>query len=175
MVGAHRGNCSTWTSHPALFLPPECQNAVVLQATVGHSGGVGFGGSAATGAHTRSTDEFDQHTTDVAALWGRRLLQSRVLFLAGSDLLNQPIEKIVAQLEAIGRTFPIEPRSRGRTADRADEDEKPRFDGVHAFINNFASPRPDPARWRELAARGVVRISLGVESGDPKVRSLYSR
>ena len=59
--------------------------------------------------------------------------------------------------------------------DRADEEEKPRFDGVHAFLDNFALPRPDRAGWRELAARGLVRISLGVESGDPEVRRIYQK
>ncbi len=157
------------------FLPPECQNAVVLQATLGHATGVGFGGSAASEAHTRSAAEFAQHAKDVARLWGRRLTQSRILFLAGSDVLHQPIEQIAAQLDASGQTFPIEPRTRGRAADRADEEDKPRFDGVHAFLDNFALPRPDRAGWRELADRGLVRISLGVESGDPDVRSMYRK
>ena len=54
-------------------------------------------------------------------------------------------------------------------------EDTPRFDGVHAFLDNFALPRPDRDGWRELAARGLVRISLGVESGDPEVRRLYHK
>ncbi len=102
----------TWQTYgPLPFLPPECQNAVVLQATLGHATGVGFGGSPAA-RHSRVPAEFEQHARDVAALWGRRLLQSRVIFLAGNDVLHRPLTKSRAFLSAIGRTFPIEPRSR---------------------------------------------------------------
>ena len=59
----------------------------------------------------------------MAALWGRRLLQSRILFLAGSDVLHQPVDKIAALLSAIGQTFPIEPRTRG-THDRSSRQTK---------------------------------------------------
>ena len=175
---------AAWVAHrerykgtygPLPFLPPECQNAVVLQATLGHSSGIAFGGASANEARTRSIAEFAQHTKDVAVLWGQRLLQSRILFLAGSDVMHQSVETIAAQLDEIGRTFPIEPRTRGGAAERADAEDNPRFDGVHVFLDDFASPRPDRAGWRELAARGLVRISVGVESGDPDVRRTYHK
>jgi len=163
------------TYGPLPFLPPECQNAVVLQATVGHAAGIAFGGASANEARSRSVTEFAQHTKDVAALWGQRLLQSRILFLAGSDVLHQPVESIAALLTATGQAFPIEPRTRGGVPERADDEVKPRFDGVHVFLDDFVSPRPDRAGWRELAARGLVRISFGVESGDPEVRRMYRK
>jgi hypothetical protein len=177
-------DCPAWLVHreryrkaygPLPFLPPECQNAVVLQATLGHARGIGFAGSGANAPHTRSIPEFVQHTHDVSALWARRLLQSRHLFLAGSDVLDQSAETISALLNAIGQAFPIEPRTRGSSSDRTEIEETPRFDGVHAFLDNFASPRLDRDDWRELSARGLVRISLGVESGDPDVRSIYHK
>jgi hypothetical protein len=157
------------------FLPPECQNAVVLQANPGQAAGAGFGGSPVAKASARSPAAFEQHVHDVAALWGRRLLQSRIVFLAGSDVLHRPLEDVMAFLSSVGRTLPIEPKARGGTTVGADEEDKPRFDGVHAFLESFASPRPDRSGWRELAARGLVRISLGVESGDPRVRRIYSK
>jgi len=163
------------TYGPLPFLPPECQNAVVLQATLGHAAGFGFGGSPSAEASARSPAEFEQHGKDVAALWGRRLLQSRVVFLAGSDVLHRPVEDIAAYLSAVGRTFPIERKSPRSTTDRAEDEDKPRFDGVHAFLGNLALPRPDRSGWRELATRGLVRVSLGVESGDPEVRRIYSK
>jgi hypothetical protein len=163
------------TYGPLPFLPPECQNAVVLQATVGHAAGIAFGGASAHEPRSRTAAEFAQHAKDVAALWGQRLRQSRVLFLAGSDVLHQSVESIAALLTATGQTFPIEPRMRGGVRDRADDEVKPRFDGVHVFLDKFASPRPDRAGWRELAACGLVRISIGVESGDPDVRRIYQK
>jgi hypothetical protein len=147
------------TYGPLPFLPPECQNAVVLQATLDQN--------------ARFT--FEKHTEDVAELWGRRLLQSRILFLAGSDVLHLPVQTNAAQLDAIGRTFPIAPRTRAGTTDRADAENQPRFDGVHVFLDDFNAPRLDRDGWRELATRGLVRISLGVESGDPEVRRTYRK
>jgi hypothetical protein len=160
---------------PLPFLPPESQNAVVLQATLGHAMGVAFGGASPSAAYTRSLPEFAQHTKDVAALWGRRLLQCRIVFLAGSDVLHQPAETIAAQLDLIGQTFPIKLRARAGKTDRADQEDKPRFSGVHAFLEDFALPRPGRDGWSELAARGLVRISAGVESGDLDVRGMYQK
>ena len=61
-------------------------------------------------AYARSLGEFEQHAKEVTALWGRRLFQSRVIFLAGNDVLHRPGEDVAAFLGAVGRTFPIEPR-----------------------------------------------------------------
>ena len=93
---------------PLPFLPPECQNAVVLQATRGprHGGRLwGLGGE--RGKLSFDLPSLQQHANDVAALWGRRLLQSRILFLAGSDVLHQPVESVRGSLDArIGQTIP---------------------------------------------------------------------
>jgi hypothetical protein len=160
---------------PLPLLPPECQNAVVLQATLGHATGVAFGGATASEAYTRSQDEFEQHVRDVASIWGRRLLQSRIIFLAGADVLRRPVEEVASYLSAIGSTFTLEPRSRGTTTLRGERDDTRRFEGVHAFLDNFAQPRPDRTGWHELAKRGLVRISLGVESGVADVRAIHDK
>ena len=65
-----------------------------------------------------------------------------------------------------------EPR---RHKEEAEGSEKPRFDGVHAFLDEFALARPDGDGWRQLAERGLVRISLGVVSGDVDVRRWYQK
>ena len=206
------------TYGPLPFIPPECQNAVILRASLDHTAGITFGGAPANetftpragtsatlregeppcepsanassdraspsrnrrrGSHRATHDqtpaEFAQHVKDVAALWGRRLLQSRILFLTGSDVLHLPVQTIAAQLDAIGRTFPIAPRTRAGTTDRCDAENQPRFDGVHVFLDNFTLPRPDRAGWSELVARGLVRVSLSVESGDPEIRTIHRK
>jgi len=154
------------TYGPLPFMPPECQNAVVLQATLGHAGGVGFGRSPAAEPCARSPAEFEQHVRDVAALWGRRLFQSRVIFLAGSDVIHRPLEDVKSYLGAIDRTFPVP---------AGDDDPAIRFDGVHVFLDNFDLARPDRGGWSELKAQRLVRTSLGVESGDPEVRAIYRK
>jgi hypothetical protein len=161
---------------PLAFLPPECQNAVVVQATTGQSTGREFGGSPVAELIARSPGEFAQHVRDVSALWGRRLLQSRVIFLAGSDVLHRPVDYVREYLAAIGRAFRIKPRAKASALSQDEEGERePRFDGVHAFVDRSDGPLPDRAGWGDLAARGLVRVSFGVESGDPVVRSLYRK
>jgi hypothetical protein len=163
------------TYGPLPFLPPECQNAVVLQAMLGCGSRGGFGSAAAGQARSRSSSDFAQHLDDVAAIWGQRLLQSHLLFLAGSDVLHQPVERVADLLRLIGERFPIEPKTRGARPDRSADEEKLRFDGVHVFLDDFTVQLPSRDGWRELAQRGLMRISLGVESGDPGVRGIYRK
>jgi hypothetical protein len=180
-----RWDALRWSAHrerylatygPLPFVPPECQNAVVLQATFGNVGGISFGLSPTAEPYVRSPDEFEQHANEVSALWGNRLLQSRTIFLAGSDLLREAMENVIAYVDIVRRIFPIEPKMTESKSDRAiDDDPIARFDGIHAFLDNFTLPRPDRAAWGEFAKRRLLRISLGVESGDPDVRSLYDK
>jgi hypothetical protein len=156
----------TGTYGPLPFLPPECQNAVVLQATLGHADGRTFGLSAAAEPYVRNVAQFADHAREVAALWRRRLLQSRLIFLAGSDVLHQPLDQIAAYLDVIGSTFPIGP---------TDDQSETRFEGVHVFIDEFSGHRIESEGWRRLAERGLSRVSLGVESGDPHVRAAYGK
>jgi hypothetical protein len=171
----NRWDTAAWSAHreryagtygPLPFLPPECQNAVVLQATLGHAEGQTFGLSPASEPRVRSTSEFAQHARNVAGLWGRRLLQSRTIFLAGDDLLHQPAGQIEAYLNHLGGTFPIR---------NVDEGLDVRFEGVHAFLDDFGGPRFGREGWHRFAERGLNRVSLGVESGDPEVRAIYGK
>jgi hypothetical protein len=180
-----RWDTSAWAAHRARyrltyrllpFLPPECQNAVVLQATLGH-GRFGSGRAPEAPHDARTVPEFEQHAGAAAALWGRRLLQSRSIFLAGSDVLHLPIEDVKGYLSAACRVFLIEPAARGSEIDptTAGEETAHRFDGVHVFLDDFVAPLPDRAGLGELAERGLFRVSLGIESGDPGVRALYCK
>jgi hypothetical protein len=158
------------------FLPPDCQNAVVLQATLGDAGGVTFGESPASEPYVRRADEFQHHAALVAALWGRRLTQSRFVFLAGRDVLRQPVERVVAYLDAIIRTFPMAPVRQPKAATQTTSEQAGQgLEGAQAFLDDFLPPRPDRSGWSELRAHGLARVSLGIESGDPDVRALYRK
>lgn len=133
------------------FLPPEGSGAVVIQAVVDDG---------------KNLEAFERHLGDVAALWGRRLLQARLLYLAGPLVLKQPHRVVEEWLEATARIFPMGP---------AADDESPRFNGVHAFLCDFATPRPDQAAWTRYHELGLSRVSLDVVSGDPAVRSNHGR
>ncbi|MHB1560278.1 MAG: hypothetical protein ACYC61_22735 [Isosphaeraceae bacterium] len=149
---------------PLPFLPPECQNAVVVQATKGRRTAGIFVASPAGEPLIRTPEAFEQHTCEVAGLWGKRLLQARVVYLSDSTVLHQPAEWVNQYLEAIGRTFPI----------RAEvEPGMARIDGVHLFLDDFRGLEIGPGDWRGFIERGLVRLNLGVESGFPETRSFY--
>jgi len=161
---------------PLPFVPPDCQNAVLLEATSGGTGSATFGWTPASEPRILTPAEFQHHASLVAALWGRRLTQSRFAFLAGSDVLRQPVENVAAYLDAVRQAFDMVPERRARATRRAFADEVgDGLEGAHAFLDNLLPPRPDRAGWRELQKHGLVRVSLGVESGDPDVRRLYGK
>lgn len=147
---------------PLPFVPPDCQNAVILQATLGHAGGIGFGGSPTAEHYVRSAAEFEAHCRDVSKLLGRRLAQCRTVFLAGADVLRQPPDVVAQYLDAIGEVFPLS-RSEAESASES-------LDGVYTFLDDFGGLSIDPESWRGFRDRGLVRVSLGIESGDRSIR-----
>jgi hypothetical protein len=161
------------TYGPLPFLPPDCQNAVVLQATTGNASGRNFGGGPVSPHSARSPAEFEDHARGVVQLMGRRLLQTRIAFLAGADVLRRPAGDVIGYLDILGRTFVVEPGSKGSPV--AAEDESPRLDGVHVFLDDFAPPQPDRGLLEACRARHLVHVSLGVESGDASIREGYGK
>ena len=172
-------DASAWNAHrqqyqatygPLPFLPPECQNALVAQATLGDES---FGQGPVRERSARSPAEFQDHVQQVARLMGRRLLQTRVAFLAGSDVLRCPPDDVIGYLESLGRTFPIVPKVKGR-ASRV-EDDQPHLEGIHVFLDEFSPPRPGGEALLAFRQQNLAHVSLGVESGDPGIRSLHGK
>ena len=174
-------DASAWNTHreqyratygplPLPFLPPECQNALVVQATLGD---VSFGHGPVRERTARSPAEFQDHVQRVARLMGRRLLQTRVAFLAGSDVLRRPPDQVIQCLEILGRSFPIAPRA-NRPSSLLEEDQ-PHLEGIHLFVDDFSPPRPGREALLEFRQLHLGHLSLGVESGDPRVRSLHGK
>ena len=111
----------------------------------------------------RTPDEFEQHARAVGALWGRRLLQCRTAFLAGSDALLLPVADVKPYLTTINKSTHGE-RRRSNIL---------RCDEIHAFLDDFIEGRPDRDSWKQFAACGLNRVSIGIASGDPTVRAPY--
>lgn len=162
------------TYGPLPLLPPECQNAVILQATVGNAGGRAFGGGAVSEHHARPTSVFEDHVRAVSTLLGRRVLQCRNLFLGGSDVLRRAVSDVVSYLETIGRVFPI---SEGDETSRSRDmvGGTPTLEGIHSFLDDFGVPGPGLQDWKRFRELHLRRITLGVESGDSLVRGLYGK
>lgn len=162
------------TYGPLPFLPPSCPSPIVLQATLGHATGWGFGGGLAAEPYVRSVSEFEEHARTVAAMLGRRSALARGIVVAGGDLFRRPASEIAPYFEVAAGVFPItagelRPRYRDRPEDA------PLLDGIYAFLDDFAPPRPDREGFLQLRNWQLRRVDLGVESGDPEVRALYGK
>jgi hypothetical protein len=165
-------DASAWFAHretyvatygPLSFLPPDIPNAVVLQATLGHAGGIAFGLGRVAAHEVRSARAFEEHAEAVKALLGRRVEQARGLFLAGGDVLRQPADQVETYLEIAARVF------------RVSSAPDARLGGIDAFLDDLSAGLPDRTAWSRFRERHLRRVSLGVESGDEVVRSLYGK
>ena len=162
------------TYGPLPFLPPSCPSPIVLQATLGHATGWGFGAGETAEPYVRSIAEFEEHARTVAALLGQRAAQARGIVIAGGDLLRRPASAIAPYFETAASVFPIaSPERRPRFRDRPDD--APWLDGLYVFLDDFAPPRPDREGFVLLRDWHLRRADLGVESGDPEVRELYGK
>lgn len=162
------------TYGPLPFLPPDAHQAVVLQATLGHPGGVAFGGAAPADHYVRSVTEFAEHARTVSKLLGRRVAQNRNVFLAGSDVLRQPAEVVEGYLEEVARVFPIDRAAAAQRRSALPEDAVC-LRGIDTFVDDFRLGLPDRAGWSSLHGLYLGRVNLGVESGDPHVRERYGK
>lgn len=153
------------TYGPLPFTPPDCQKAIIVQATIGTPSARSFGGGPAHEHAVRSPAEFERHVQNVAELAGRRLLQTKGVFLAGADVLRRPGSDVLAYLDAIARALPL--------ADEGEGDDRPR--DVYVFLDDFQSPVVDGETLKAAARLRLSRIALGVESGDPGIRRAYGK
>jgi hypothetical protein len=158
---------------PLPFLPPDCPNSLVLQASLGHIDRRVFGGGRPAKHYVRSSSEFREHVRTVVTLTGRRMAQHRGVFLGGADVLREPVGDILDFLRTIAEFLPIG-ENRARTGESWD-DFPGKLGSVHAFLDDFSPPLPDLHGWQMLRAAGLGQVTLGVESGDPGIRSCYGK
>ena len=156
------------------FLPPDCPSPLLLQATLGHDDGLTFGGAPAAAFSARDPAGFERHARQVGALLGERLGQCKTVFLGGPDVLGRPVHDVLAYLETTGRVFPIEPNAARRHPDPSEETPHT-LAGIHAFLARFDRPLPSSDDWRRFRSLGLTRVCLGIESGAPRVRTLYAK
>lgn len=175
---------ATWTRQKENFMatygpqpmsPPVCPGPVVLQATLGDSGehGIGFGGCRTTPLYVRSKEEFERHAGRVVALWGRRLAQARGIHMAGSDLITRPMPEVIDAMETAARMFGevtvdvthrvIDPPRSLRKTD------------MHMMTHHLERTPPTPEMFREYRQRGLVHLTIGVESVSGDVLRAYGR
>jgi len=136
---------------PIGILPPDHYLSLVLQATQGCS----FNSCTFCRLYqepylVKSPEEFASHVEDVLAWLGPSLaLRRRRVFIGAANALAVPTARLLPILEIVEKA--VGPPQ-----------------GVAAFVDGFTGTRKTEGEYRALAARGLRRVYIGLESGhDP--------
>jgi len=136
---------------PVSILPPDQYLALVVQATEGCS----YNQCTFCDFYrdrpfrVKSADELRAHIAAVRAFFGPALGLRRSLFLADANALVAPMPRLRAWLDVI-----------------AEERVLPAGAGIFSFMDAFDVQRKVADEWAELAARGLRRVYIGMETGD---------
>ena len=177
-------NSSAWSGQKQQFMgtfgplpmsPPGSPGLMVIQATMGDVSEppIGFGGAKTTSIHVRTDEEFQKHLQQVISLWGRRLPQARGIYLAGSDLLHQPMPAVLDYLDQISEAFSdstIDIQTRV-----IDPPLTPQKTDIMLMTHRLDGPPPTVEMLFEYRKRGVTHLTIGVESLNETVRRTYGR
>ena len=163
------------TFGPLPMSPPGSPGLMVIQATMGDVSepAIGFGGARTTPIHVRTDEEFKKHLQQVVSLWGRRLPQARGIYLAGSDLLHQPMPVVLNYLDQISEA--ISGSSIDILARVIDPVQRPQKSDISLMTHRLDGPAPTVEMLEEYRKRGVTHLTIGVESLNQTVRRTYGR
>ena len=136
---------------PVSILPPDQYLALVVQATEGCS----YNQCTFCDFYrdrpfrVKSADELRAHIASVRAFFGPALGLRKSLFLADANALVVPMPRLRAWLDVIAE-------ERLLSVDA----------GIFSFLDAFDVQRKTVDEWAELAARGLRRVYIGMETGD---------
>lgn len=134
---------------PIGILPPDQYLALVLQATEGCSFNTcTFCDLYHQDFRVKSVSEFRQHLADVREYMGDSLsLRGQSVFLGAANALAVPMPRLLPLFETIFRSFDVP---------------------IYAFVDGFTGKRKTVEDYKVLAALGLHRVYVGLESGhDP--------
>ena len=140
---------------PVTILPPDRYRDVVVLPAVGCAN---RGCTFCTLHRDRpfrplTDDEFDHHLDQVRDLFGPLLGQRDGVFLGSASALTLSNLRLLPRLKQIGRVLGARRR------------------GIASFFDPDLSPPRTGRDWRQLADAGLVLAVLGLETGDPELRS----
>ncbi|MEA3337671.1 MAG: radical SAM protein [Chloroflexota bacterium] len=145
---------------PIGILPPDQYLALVVQATHGCTHNACTFCTFYQDIHfrTKTPEQFRQHVAAVMGFFGPAVAMRRSIFLGDANALVLPMGRLLALLQVLEESLKVEGRA-----------SLPIF----AFMDAFNVHRKSRADWQELKARGLRRVTIGVESGhDPLLRWL---
>jgi hypothetical protein len=136
---------------PVGILPPDQYMAVVLQATVGCS----FNTCTFCTFYKdrpfriKRPAEFRAHAEAVCDFLGAGLSLRRTLFLGDANALVTPMPMLLKLLNEVHAVYDVE-----------------KLGGIYAFLDGFSGERKSVADYKALAAQGLKRVYIGMESGN---------
>ena len=155
--------------------PPSLPGPLVLQPLIGDSDEtpVGFGGSATCPIYLRDRSEFHRHLENVKHLWHRRLTQARGIYLAGSEVIHQPMPQVLEILEEVEKNLAeLTIDLPGRVIDPPPTPQKTE---IHMLTYSIGSSLPTVEMLAEYRQRGLAQLTIGIESASLAVREQYGR
>lgn len=147
----------------ASFIPPDAQNAIVLQPFDSEG-------------RLRDEDRFSSHCRDVAELLGRRAIQASTAFLDDASSLRRPIGEILTNLEAMATIFPVRDDARP-IMPRALPPDRVSLSGIDLSFEFWheGAALPDLEGWQAIASRRVRRVTVSFRNpgtGDESAASI---
>lgn len=157
---------------PVSILPPDQYLALVLQVTEGCS----YNRCAFCGFYrgrafaVKTLDQLRDHIADVRAFFGSAINLRKSIFLADANALIIPQDRLVPIFDLVNAEFAVEPVGIDYAELSAWKHDHPiHFQGIYSFIDAFSTRRKTAQDLRELAARGLRRVYVGLESGDAEL------
>jgi hypothetical protein len=139
---------------PVGILPPDQYMAVVLQATEGCS----FNTCTFCSFYKdrpfriKPPAEFRTHAQAVRDFLGDGLSLRRTVFLGDANALVIPMPKLLPLIDIVHEFYDVGA-----------------LGGIYAFLDGFSGEKKSEADYRALAARGLTRVYVGMESGSPEL------
>ena len=155
---------------PVSILPPDQYMAVVLQLTEGCAWNRCTFCSFYRDRpyRVKTAEAFEAHIRAVQTFFGRALIARRSIFLADANALAVSSSLLIAAFEAIAHAFPLPPPDLTGSALLEYLREHPEvLRGVFSFLDIFTGIRKSIDEFRELRARNLRRVYIGLETGDP--------
>ena len=155
---------------PIGILPPDQYSAIVLQATLGCS----FNTCTFCTFYRdrpfriKPPAEFRQHAEAVKDFIGEGIYLRQGVFLGDANALVVPMKRLVPLMEIANEVFPAPWGSIGRKSSRAAnhlQTHRGAWGGIYAFLDGFSGEKKTADDYAQLAALGLKRVYIGMESG----------